>query len=92
MVVAIIAVLAALLLPALKGARDQAKATTCANNIRQFLIANELFMDDHGEMLVPNRGYSDMSNTNSAILYWQGLLDAYMGGKAVVGSSRTGNW
>lgn len=39
-VVSIIAILLAILVPALRGARAEAKATVCASNIRQIAIAN----------------------------------------------------
>ena len=38
-VIAIIAILAALLLPALKNARDSAKSVVCVNNLRQLSLA-----------------------------------------------------
>ncbi|MBI4026948.1 MAG: hypothetical protein HY360_18325 [Verrucomicrobia bacterium] len=82
MVIAIISLLAALLSPALKGARDSARSMTCVNNIRQFTLANVLFAGDHDGMIVPNRGYSRAGN----LVYWQGLLDAYMGGNGEPGS------
>ena len=50
-VVAIIALLAALLLPALKNARAKAKAAACVNNQRQIALALQMYLDD-------NRGWS----------------------------------
>jgi len=85
-VIAIIALLAALLLPALRSARESGRATVCANNIRQFLLANQDFANDNNDMLVPYRGYPYTGATNQ-IIYWQGLLDLYMGGTGLVGSS-----
>ncbi len=45
-VIAIIALLAALLLPALRGARESAKQTYCANNLRQLELAYQMYLDD----------------------------------------------
>lgn len=45
-VLAIISMLAAFLLPAISGARERARRTTCMNNLRQFSIAYEMYADD----------------------------------------------
>ncbi len=47
-VVAIILLLAAMLLPALKGARESAKKISCLSNQRQLGIAYELYVSDYG--------------------------------------------
>ena len=46
-VIGIIAILAALLLPALSRAQDKARLVTCANNLRQFGLALRMFADEH---------------------------------------------
>src|ERR1041384_3030277 len=48
-VASIIAVLAALLLPALAKAKDQAKTVDCLNRIRQWGMAINLFADEHDD-------------------------------------------
>jgi prepilin-type N-terminal cleavage/methylation domain-containing protein/prepilin-type processing-associated H-X9-DG protein len=45
-VIAIIALLAAILLPALNAARESAKSTTCRNNLRQFFVSMSIFADN----------------------------------------------
>src|SRR6266853_2509732 len=54
--IAIIAILAALLLPALSKSKDKAQAITCAGNIKQLSVAWLLYADDNGDLLVNNHG------------------------------------
>ncbi|MGB9641919.1 MAG: prepilin-type N-terminal cleavage/methylation domain-containing protein [Candidatus Ratteibacteria bacterium] len=48
-VIAIIGILAAILLPALAGARERARRTTCLNNLKQIMAAYEMYADDYFE-------------------------------------------
>jgi prepilin-type N-terminal cleavage/methylation domain-containing protein len=50
-VTAIIAILAALLLPALSHARSSARRTVCTSNVRQINLAVRLYADDHGDIV-----------------------------------------
>ncbi len=57
-VIAVIAILAALLLPALAGARERGKRTYCTSNERQLGIAARLYLDDNdGEMFHHHEGW-----------------------------------
>jgi prepilin-type N-terminal cleavage/methylation domain-containing protein/prepilin-type processing-associated H-X9-DG protein len=55
-VVAIIAILATLLLPALSAAKDRAHRTACINNKRQLGVAWELYSSDSDDLLALNIG------------------------------------
>ncbi len=62
-VVAIIAILAALLLPALNKARDKAKAITRTNNLKQMGFAIISYASDYQGMAPPQQGYTVSSGS-----------------------------
>ncbi len=47
-VMSIIGLLAGMLLPALKSARESARAATCSSNLRQMGLAMQMYVDDYG--------------------------------------------
>ena len=55
-VVAVIAILAGMLLPALSKARSRGQAVACLNNTRQLALAWTLYADDHDSRLPYNLG------------------------------------
>lgn len=55
-VIAVLAILAALLLPALTRARERAQGIHCLGNTRQLALAWQVYADDHGERLPYNMG------------------------------------
>ncbi|HOM26012.1 MAG TPA: type II secretion system protein [bacterium] len=72
-VVAIIAILAAMLLPALSRARENARRTVCMNNLKQIGLATIMYAQDYDDYLPPKQ------RTNSGAQIW---------GTFVSGSSR----
>src|SRR5213592_4237530 len=55
-VFAILAILAALLLPALGSVKAKGKSTTCLNNQRQLMLACLLYVDDNEDRFPYNLG------------------------------------
>jgi prepilin-type N-terminal cleavage/methylation domain-containing protein/prepilin-type processing-associated H-X9-DG protein len=53
--IAVIAVLASLLLPALNRAKVKAQGVACANHLKQLQICWQLYLDDHNGLVPPNR-------------------------------------
>ena len=53
-VLAIIAILAAILLPALAGAKAKAQHVVCLNNLKQLTLGWLLYIDEHEDSLPPN--------------------------------------
>ncbi len=52
-VISIISILASMLLPGLNRAKQQAKMTTCINNLRQLGVTMRLYIDDHSHRYPP---------------------------------------
>ena len=67
-VIAVIALLAALLLPALAGAKSQAARIQCVNNEKQLILAWTVYSGDNNESLVLNGG--DTSTTSTQAHLW----------------------
>ncbi|MFZ4695736.1 MAG: type II secretion system protein [Verrucomicrobiia bacterium] len=70
-VIAIIAILAGLLMPSLKSARDQAKKTNCLSNLKQIGIAFQMYANENENRLPPG--------DNGAGLRWETFLGVFMG-------------
>jgi prepilin-type N-terminal cleavage/methylation domain-containing protein len=81
-VVAIIAILAALLTPALKGARERARAMACVSNLRQIGLALAGYASDNGDWL-PSGIDGDASawppQTQDYAACWMGKVKSYLG-------------
>ena len=62
-VIVIIAILTALLLPALSGAKEQARRTACINNLRQINLGVRLYADEANDSSPP----TGTNTTDSAV-------------------------
>jgi prepilin-type N-terminal cleavage/methylation domain-containing protein/prepilin-type processing-associated H-X9-DG protein len=67
-VIAIIAILASMLLPALKSARETAKKIKCASNLKQFGVLFQLYASDHEGYIPPAQDGTNL---------WEYLLGKY---------------
>ncbi|MBI4024482.1 MAG: type II secretion system protein [Verrucomicrobia bacterium] len=74
-VIAIISILAALLMPALKNAREQAKAVTCLNQIKQLTLAFCLYANDSSGVLP---ALWDADNSGDGMKWWQRRVYPYL--------------
>ncbi|MDW8344098.1 MAG: hypothetical protein RMM51_06365 [Verrucomicrobiae bacterium] len=79
--IAIIAALAALLLPSLQRARGRAKIANCVSNLRQVGLAGAAYTQDYNEWIVPNFGNSTYASVDG---FWPVKLCRYLGGSVGV--------
>jgi prepilin-type N-terminal cleavage/methylation domain-containing protein len=79
-VIAIIAILTALLLPALSSAKARARRTACLNNLKQINIAVQLYAGDNGDTLpaAPNVT-GGLIATNHWAIFYKRLMKSYVG-------------
>ncbi|OQA84999.1 MAG: putative major pilin subunit [Lentisphaerae bacterium ADurb.Bin242] len=54
-VIAIIAILAAMLLPALNKVREKAKTVSCGSNLKQFGTVSNLYLNDYNDWVMPSQ-------------------------------------
>ena len=78
-VIAIIAILAAMLLPALQSARRTAKMAQCTSNCKQFAQANYLYATSYNGYVTPITNWSGKEGTN----IWPALLWNQLGSVAM---------
>jgi len=81
-VVAVLSILAALLLPALAGAKADTARAICQSNLRQLGTGMRLFEQDHDDMFPPAAYGVGSSGGSVAQLAWDGYIHRYIGGKA----------
>lgn len=70
-VIAIVAILASLLLPALGRAKATAHRAKCMSNLRQLGLAAQMYWDDNEDQCFRYRG----AFTNNGVVYWFGWLE-----------------
>ena len=77
-VVAIIGLLAAMLLPSLAAARQKARSTSCASNLRQLGFATQLYWDDNDSKLQGLSGIFPVWTNTTGTLAWSQVLLPYL--------------
>jgi prepilin-type N-terminal cleavage/methylation domain-containing protein len=71
-VLAVIAILAALLLPAISHARGAARKTVCLNNLHQIDLAVRLYVDDHADAI------NAISNNEAVYFTYKRSISPYL--------------
>lgn len=78
-VIAIIAILASMLLPALKKSQDKGRQVACLNNQKQLFSAGNMYMEDYDEWIVPAYICDDIGGLNNWVFY----LDMYISNSCI---------
>jgi prepilin-type N-terminal cleavage/methylation domain-containing protein/prepilin-type processing-associated H-X9-DG protein len=75
-VIAVIAILAALLLPALAKAREKADQTTCLNNLKQWGVAMTMYADDNNQFYPASRDLNYVATPDHNPVWTEMYADA----------------
>ena len=84
-VIAIIAILAAILLPVLNLAEEKAYRTTCINNLKELLLAHNMYSNDNNQYIAQPNDSADASANQPGWLYNAGNTPAGLPGGVPAG-------
>lgn len=77
-VIAIISILASLLLPALRNAKELSKSAVCASNLKQICTAALAYSDDYDGFMIPDGLFNMNGDTRICENYWWSRLWTYL--------------
>lgn len=80
---ATMALLAAILMPVFRVARDSAKATTCISNFHQTALATQLYLVDYEDRLIPVNHRPGLSGNATNDRTWVQIVQPYLRSFAV---------
>ncbi len=80
-VIAIIAILAAILFPVFAQARENARKTSCASNLKQIGLGWLQYAQDYDEKVIP---WSDNGASNGYAFVWQEIVQPYIKSKQLL--------
>jgi len=70
-VIAIIAILAAMLLPALSKARDKARTISCTSNLKQIMLAADMYLNDNADTFMTQGSINSVSQGYNPQKYYE---------------------
>lgn len=79
-VIAIIAILAAILFPVFARARENARRSSCASNLKQLGLGAAQYSQDYDEFTIPSRYCPGGSTNNATLQYfaWSDIIQPYL--------------